>query len=60
MLEWVPKEIQKTYCSVDASMVSGFCLSFSSGDLKDILAAFERYGFKCFEDDELVCHACGL
>jgi hypothetical protein len=60
MLNWVPRDIQDRFGSVGYSMVSGPALGIDPSFERDVVEAFERAGYTCRRDDDLVARASGL
>jgi hypothetical protein len=59
MLTWVPKPIQKQYGKGSFSFVSGDCLLFEPSREREIVASFEKLGYRCVRDDATVRRASG-
>jgi hypothetical protein len=60
MLRWVPNEIQEQFGRVESSMHNGEFLTFDIRRQAQIVAAFERNGCECRNDEVLVNRACGV
>lgn len=59
MLDWVPQEIADMG-ERGVSMVSGAALFFDPEQEQILVAAFDRHGFRCRRDDDLVAAAHAL
>ncbi len=59
MLEWIPKDIQQRFSTVERSATSGPCLTLMSEKTDEVVKALEKRGFGYIEDESLVIRACG-
>jgi len=59
MLEWIPKDIQQQFGTVETSATSGPCLILMPEKTDEIVKALEKQGYSCTEDELLVRQACG-
>jgi len=53
MLDWVPKEIQKEYGSIESTRLNGEYPTFYPRNEPRIIAAFWRAGYRCVRGDTL-------
>ena len=60
MLRWVPEEIQEEFGRVESSLHNGEYLTFDVQFRTEVVAAFERSGYECRNDEALVSRACGM
>ena len=59
MLEWMPKDIQQQFGTVETSATSGSCLVLYPEKTHEIVEALEKQGYRCFEDVSLIESASG-
>ena len=60
MLDWVPKEIQEKYGSMESTRLNGEFLTLDPRNERKITAAFRRAGYRCTRDDVLIQRASGI
>ncbi len=59
MLDWVPKEIQEKYGSMESTRLNGEYLTLNPRNERKITAAFRRAGYRCTRDETLIQRATG-
>jgi hypothetical protein len=59
MLDWVPDEIQEEFGEQLSALLNGVQLHFDLEFERELIAAFERYGYACKRNEDLVWWACG-
>ena len=59
-MTWVPDDIIKKYGDINPSMLDGPIAKLYPKYEKEIVSAFEDYGYTCIRDDDLVNEACGF
>jgi hypothetical protein len=57
MLSWVPESIRHSFGRVENSVINGDFLTFDPASAKTLVEAFEREGYHCVRDDDLVRRA---
>ncbi len=60
MLDWVPKEIQEKYGSMESTRLNGEYLTLNPRNERKITAAFRRAGYRCIRDDKRIQRASGI
>jgi hypothetical protein len=60
MTNWVPAEIENKFGTISCGMVCGDLLELDVSREKEIVAEFERHGYHCIRDDNLIGKACGF
>ena len=59
-MTWIPDDIIEKYGESNPSMLNGPIAKLYPKYEKEIVSAFEGYGYTCIRDDDLVNEACGF